>query len=342
MKFLFIGDPHIKNDNSQEIDILIKEIERVFTLTRPDFIIIAGDVMHYHEKIYTPALNKSLDFIRAVSQLAFTYILVGNHDYENNSQFLSQNHWMNALKKWDRVKIVDDVVNETDYMLVPYVFPGRFVEALETKTDMLEWKRKKVIFAHQEFKGCKMGSILSTEGDSWGVDDPQVVSGHIHDNQKVGNVYYPGTPLHHTFGDNDEKVLCVVDISTNNVNITDYPLNVPKKQIMKASLRELTSKKELKDFVQRIEENMSAKIKVKIDGTTEEFRLFKETREYKELVEKGVKFQLQREKGHISENEEVKEVGHFKDILEKMVDEDEEMVRELYDELFGEEMVIQV
>ncbi len=348
MKFLFIGDPHIKNDNSEDIDLLMKEIKRIYDITSPDAIIIAGDVMHYHEKIYTPSLNKSLDFIRFLSNLAFTYIIVGNHDYENNSQFLTENHWMNALKKWDRIKIVDNVVNETDFMLVPYVFTGRFIEALETQTDMLEWQKKKVIFAHQEFKGCKMGSILSTDGDVWLDEYPQIVSGHIHDNQRVGsNIYYPGTPLHHSFGDSDTKVLCMVEITDQSKYpvITDYTLNVPKKQIIKTTLRELSDKKELKDFLRKIDDNIEKnKIKVKIEGTTDEFKMFKETKEYKQLIEKGVKFQLLRENARLIETESAEneeKVGQFKQILEKLIDEDDAFVRQVYDELFGEELVIQ-
>ena len=35
------------------------------------------------------------------------YVLVGNHDYINNSQYLSGNHWMTVFKGWENVKVVD-------------------------------------------------------------------------------------------------------------------------------------------------------------------------------------------------------------------------------------------
>ncbi len=50
--------------------------------------------------------------------------------------------------------------------MVPYVPPGRFVEALNI-IDNEWWKNVNCIFAHQEFYGCKMGAIESIEGDKW-------------------------------------------------------------------------------------------------------------------------------------------------------------------------------
>jgi hypothetical protein len=91
---------------------------------------------------------------------------------------------MNSLKNWNNIQIVDKVIDKDYYMLCPSVFPGRFIEAIETETK--HCRKKKLIFAHQEFKGCKMGAIVSTVGDEWEEKYPFIISGHFHDNQKVG------------------------------------------------------------------------------------------------------------------------------------------------------------
>ena len=44
--------------------------------------------------------------------LAPTYILVGNHDFQNNSQFLTDNHWMTGMKEWKNTVVVDKVVTK--------------------------------------------------------------------------------------------------------------------------------------------------------------------------------------------------------------------------------------
>jgi hypothetical protein len=226
-------------------------------------------------------------------------------------------------------------------MIVPYVFPGRFIEALETgcHQDKEEWKSKKVIFSHQEFRGCKMGAIVSLEGDEWNSEYPQVISGHIHDNQKVGtNIYYPGTPLQHAFGDSDIRVVCSVEIGEDikddikDITITDHHLNVPKKHIIKSSIKDI---EKINEKMSKIEKNnKNNKIKVKIEGTQEEFKLFKETKEYKDMISNGVKIQLQKQKSDILEISKDKEsVGDFRDILEKMINNDEHLVKKIYDEI---------
>lgn len=325
MRFLFIGDPHIKTDNGEEVDILLSEIYRITKEINYDFIVVGGDVMHYHERLFTQALNKSLDFLKNLSKIAYTYVLVGNHDMINNQQFLTDQHWMNVMKSWQNIKIVDDVVEFEDFMLCPYVFPGKFVEALETKTK--DWKNKMLIFAHQEFKGCKMGAIESVDGDEWNDEYPQIISGHIHDNQKVGkNIYYPGTPLQHAFGDSDIRILCDIQIdkSLKLLKIIDTSLNVPKKQILKTNI------KDIKNILGKIDNIENSKIKIKLDANTDEFKVFKDSKEYKELIDKGVKIQLQKNKDKIKD---IVENGNFIEILEKIVSNDEPLVKNLYDEI---------
>jgi len=333
MKFLFIGDVHIKTDNSEEIDILMTEIDRVCSEEKYDYIVVGGDVMHYHERLFTQCLNKSLYFLNKLAKIAYTYVLVGNHDYVNNSEFLTENHWMNSLKTVDNLKIVDNVLEFEDFILCPYVYAGRFIEALETVTK--NWSSKKLIFAHQEFKGCKMGAIVSTEGDEWKEDYPYVISGHIHDNQKVGNnIYYPGTPLQHSFGDSDTRVLCDISLEKgkNTPDIKDINLNVPKKCIIKTNLSNLKDiKKDLKDIKER-----NNKVKIKLDITNEEFKLFKDTKDYKELINSGVKIQLNKKKEKREDkidSNEIEDSLNFTYLLESMIDGDEAMVREIYNEV---------
>lgn len=328
MKFLFIGDPHIKQDNSDEVDILINEIERVFNEEKPDYIVVGGDVMHYHERLYTQSLNKSLEFFKKLTSLSYTYVLVGNHDYINNSEFLTENHWMNSLKNWDNIKIVDKVINESFFILCPYVYPGRFIEALETECK--EWKNKKLIFAHQEFKGCKMGAIMSLIGDEWDEKNPFVISGHIHDNQKVGNnILYPGTPLQHAFGDNEKRVLCLIELDEKDDNdelrIKEIPLNVPKKRIIKKKLNEI------KDINT---DNINENTKIKLDVSVEEFKLFKETEDYKNLIKKGVKIQIQKkkEKDILLSDTENKNID-FIETLKELIKDEEDLVKKLFNDI---------
>lgn len=303
MKILFIGDPHIKTDNHHEVDILLSELEKICKSISFDRIIIGGDVMHYHERIFTQALNKTLHFINTLSTYAPIDVLVGNHDMINNQQFLTSNHWLTIFYNHQNIHIIDKPVkrniNNFIFMLCPYVQNKRFIEALETVDQ--NWKECNVIFAHQEFKGCKMGAIVSTEGDEWNKEYPQVISGHIHDHQIIDNIYYPGTPLQHSFGDSDKRIVCYID---EEQTITPIDLDVPKKKIVKATLSTLPEIKE-------------SSTKIKLSATQEEFKLFKQTEQYKEYMEKGVKIQLEKVKIEIHSDQKT-----FQTILDDLIIKD--------------------
>ena len=328
MKILFIGDPHIKTDNNEEVSILLLELQKKCELHHFDRIIIGGDLMHYHERIFTQALNKTLEFVVTLSKYAPVDIIVGNHDMINNQQFLSSHHWMHVLSHLENVFVIDKPVcrkiDDFTFLICPYVFPGRFIEALETECK--EWKTMNVIFAHQEFKGCKMGAIISKDGDEWKDDNPLVISGHIHDNQRIGkNIYYPGTPLQHAFGDTDKRIVCYID---ENGLCTDLPLDVPIKKIINSEIKDL---KEIK-----VKSNESIKLKLK--GTAEECKLFKQTAVYTEYINKGVKIQFEVGDKSVSMslkvNEDTKKKTTFRSILENSVQMDgDTLLLKIYKEL---------
>jgi len=317
MKILFIGDPHIKTDNHIDIDILLSELEKICQSITFDLIIVGGDIMHYHERIFTQALNKTLHFIKTLSKYAPIDILVGNHDMINNQQFLTSNHWLNVFSEKNISVIDKPIKKQIDkfiFMLCPYVFPGRFIEALETVDK--NWQECNVIFAHQEFKGCKMGSIISVEGDEWKQEYPQIISGHIHDNQIINNIYYPGTPLQHSFGDSEKRIVCYID---ENNKIINLDLNVPKKKIVKATLSTLPEIKE-------------TSMKIKLSATQEEFKLFKQSEQYKEYIDKGVKIQLEKTKSEIHSDQKT-----FQTILDDLILKDgNSLLKKIYKSIINE------
>ncbi len=319
MKFLFIGDPHIRVENFASFDKLTKMIEKVVDEQKVDIILVAGDVMHYHERLHTLALNKSIDFLVDMGKLCKVVCLVGNHDMINNQQFLSQNHWMRHYKdRLPNVDVIDTVqsyeMKGVRFMCCPYVYPGRFVEALESATPKtgngFHWGESDIIFAHQEFKGCKMGAIVSEIGDQWDESWPQVVSGHIHDYQKPQpNVFYPGTPMQHSFGDKGDNIILLIDVN-REIRFTEIQTEVEKKKTVYTSIDDVS-----KVLEKGIKSTEDEKVKVAIKGTADEFKVFKDSKEYKELVKAGVTVAFKQEARVRPEMEESVDEDDFHDIL---------------------------
>lgn len=321
MKVIAIGDPHFRVENVVEVDMFMDRIERLCKKEKPDIIVILGDLLHTHEKIFTIALNKAYEFVRKMRDIAPTYVLVGNHDYIQNSQFLTENHWMNAMKDWDNVTIVDTVVdvvrNGVKLVFVPYVPNGRFLEALDTG----DWKGAECIFAHQEFAGCKMGAIISIEGDRWPEDYPLVVSGHIHSKQTPQpNIYYTGSAMQHAFGESEKNTIPIFTFSPYSLREVD--LELPRKKIVYMDMDKVD------EFVPKESQDQ---VKITLSGNYDEFKTFKKTEKYKELTKNGTKVVFKAKKEEKMEAKQTSESG-FKDILYRLVCETEnETLMEFYE-----------
>lgn len=226
---LVIGDVHFAVKNLQDADALIEKTETAVRRLKPDFIVCLGDTLDQHESIHVDPLTRSVKFLEMLARHALTFLLIGNHDRRNNSDFMTEIHPFTAMKHCPNIVIVDyatkyEVSNKNgskaNFLFVPYVAPGRLYEALD-HIDLAElgeetWRSPSIdaIFCHQEFYGVQMGPIKSTAGDVWDVTWPLVISGHIHDYQLLQpNLIYVGTPMQQTFSESPNKAITLFDFN---------------------------------------------------------------------------------------------------------------------------------
>lgn len=312
-----IGDTHFRVDNISIVDILIKELLKNLKEKSPDIIILLGDILHDHERLHTIALNRAYHLIKELRKIAPVYVIVGNHDMINHEQFLTDQHWMNAMKLWENVTIVDQVIhlekNECNFMLCPYVAPGRFIEALETN-DGYSWRDCDILFAHQEFKGCKMGAMISEIGDEWDIDWPQVVSGHIHKKQiPQDNIFYTGSSMQVAYGETDDNIILMIDIDEAGIEFEEIELKIPRKRIIYIESSQFDSFK--------IPETID-QIKVTIKGSYEDFKNLKKSNKYKEMIKNGFKISYKHSKIEEKANVTQHDTVDFDQILKKLIEEE--------------------
>lgn len=302
MKILFIGDPHFKINNIEFVDIFIEKSmeiihQNIKLYGSNDLLcVIAGDILDTHERLHQIPYHKALDFIKAISDLIKVVVLVGNHDYINNQQFLSKYHWMLPLKYYKNVYIADNILDsetflntQYKFMFVPYVPPGRFIEALNTYKNR-DWKDNTCIFAHQEFRGCNLGKQNSENGDAWPLDYPLVVSGHIHKpHQPQKNIIYPGSVLQHTFGEeHNDTGLLLIDFTKNSFEKIKVDIPLMKSVEIKCS--------EFEDYLKKLKLKPLERIRIFCIGNDSEFKKIKKLKCYSNLPT-GVKicFKLSQE-----------------------------------------------
>jgi hypothetical protein len=278
---------------------------------------VGGDVLHTHERVHTVPLNKAYILISRLREIAPTYVLVWNHDAINNQIFLTDQHWMNGMKEWANVVIVDQVrslvIDDMRLVFVPYVPNGRFVEALDTLHE--DWRDATCIFAHQEFAGCKMGAITSIDGDRWSEDLPQVVSGHIHSKQRPQtNIFYPGSSLQVAFGESQSNIIPVLTFEGvgEMYEADEVDLGLPRKKIVNMDVDEIARFTPPED---------GDKVRLTLSGCEDQFKAIKKTLQYKKLVERGVKIVFRKKRSELrgAAEAQVPDGVHFTEILDEMV-----------------------
>lgn len=278
---LLIGDIHFKHNFIQRgnefISFIEQNIERIVDEHNIEFIVILGDTLDTHKIIHSQAIGMVCDLIEILRNVRPVYIIVGNHDYINNQQYLTNMHSLLAFKAWGNVHVIDDVVEEIygdlSFIFCPYVPPGRFKQALEDNAEV--WELSDAIFCHQEFYGCQLRGKTSDEGDVWESEYPHVFSGHIHTEQHLENVHYPGSSIQYYDWESPDKFMWAVKFEQNQQpQISKIPIPLTKKisNVINAS----------KPSKIRIDPNSETKFI--IEGTSDEIEKFRSTDTFKKIL----------------------------------------------------------
>lgn len=190
MKFLVLGDLHIKTSNISEVSIYFAKLEKYLQENPVDICISAGDCLDSHEKINAICLNKAVEYVKLTTKYAETIMLQGNHDAYFNSYFLTDNHWMNCLKHHPRLTVVDTVIIKEYPILEEKIMSdviknvkNNAIKSLESKdkTDKTEKKISnkksiKIVYCPYVADG-KFISALNTRKGEW--EDADVIFSHV-------------------------------------------------------------------------------------------------------------------------------------------------------------------
>jgi len=285
VKVLVIGDPHFKVSNSQETEEMAAEIIRVATEQSPTFIVCLGDTLDKFANIHVAPLVRATLFLKSLSEIAPLFLLIGNHDRVNNNVFCTDHHPFVSLKTWEYTTVVDTPIvhlcEGMKFTFVPYVSCGRFMEALSLTEG---WEDSTCIFAHQEFKGAKMGAIMSEHGDEWSPDAPLVISGHIHDYDRLQpNILYVGTPIQHGFADKDDKTISIFTFEDQSWEEHRVQLQVRKKKTVRLPVGSIVGYTPPEDVI----------LKIVLYGSSEEIRSIMKSEHINKLRKKGIKITYQ-------------------------------------------------
>jgi len=345
LKILALGDAHFQTNNIREVNIFLDKLKQYITknMQELDIICIMGDILHTHERLNITPLNKAIEFVELCASMKPTYVIVGNHDCEFNSIFLTTNHWLNCLKNKNNIKIIDNVTIETikeqKIVFCPYVPDGRFIEALNTKKT--QWEDSKCIFSHVTIRDCKMGTIIAKDADEWKEEYPFLISGHIHGSQWVGkNMFYTGSILQVSVDEDPEKYIILVTISSKDKpDIQCIDLQLPKKKIIYVDISEIDEYK--------VPNEPETTYSLYLIGNYEQFKAFRKSNKYKELQKfpqigssKNIKFKpnkldIKNNIKHFEDLQKLKQKNFYELLMENFNNEKDKITNKLMTSLLN-------
>ena len=271
MKIILIGDLHIRKDNLDIMRKVCSEILQIIESKTPDLVVVLGDTEDRHENLFMPANTDAIKFFKSIASYCELIVLIGNHDRENNSVFLTDVSPYVGLKEHHNITIVDTTIwdKEKNFIYTPYVSNGRFNEALskvgyfpfKDGNVNLEGDQPRIIFAHQEFENCLLGTKTSSDGDVWSQHLPQIFSGHIHEYQTLPKICYVGTPVQNNYGEGTDKALMMVYLEENSINCERIRLmSAPTRKTIHMTIADLPN------FANLIPPNCLVKVIMHIDA----------------------------------------------------------------------------
>ena len=320
--FLVVGDIHIKQKNLQRSELILSEIGKAILETKPGLgTIILGDVFDNHGTVHLSCQRLYTEFIEHYSKPCLIHVL-GNHEMVNSVELLPQDH---ALVPFKHHLLASGQMGELP-CYIPITQPRKlyfrqidtflgFIPFIPPKTDfslsLASMGDLPLVFCHQEFEGAVFNAKAEKSQIGDEVPDRYIISGHIHHNQTLGKVWYPGTPAQNNFGENADKHIYLIEVHPTQqppyTVVETITLDIPK-----FITHRITIEQARNDFT--FVENDDSKRFI-IEGTRSELLAFKSTEQFQTLCNQGkVKFVVKEE---AKPEKDKKETKSFQELLKE-------------------------
>lgn len=189
---LFIGDPHLKITNFEQSVALLRWIEEMVDIYKPDIVCNLGDTFDTHAIVRSELLAEFKYHVERISAKCPYWYVLGNHD-----TFKPKDGKYHALQAFNvpNFTVFDKNTELDGITIIPYIANHKDFP-LQTQS---------ICITHNTFIGADYGFKREDCGvDAGKVSADIIISGHIHKRQSFGKVTYPGTPYANSANDVDQ------------------------------------------------------------------------------------------------------------------------------------------
>lgn len=219
-RFLLTGDLHLSDNPRDSYRFnLLQVIKTTCRKTKPDALIIAGDLTEEKDRHPARLVNRIVDELKELAEIVPVVIDQGNHDYKE------EEHPFFAFVR--HLRRVQWISKPTEYAKGMLILPHSHDPARDWEN--IDLANYPMIICHQTFNGAQVGFGRGLEGV-----DPDILPkksttfcGDIHVPQEFGKkLVYIGAPYHVDFGDDYKaRMIWVQDNPRNwvSVDTSQYP-----------------------------------------------------------------------------------------------------------------------
>lgn len=210
--FLLIGDVHAvpaELEDCRRLSVLVERVLADHPVARP---VLMGDQHHSHGVIHLATLAYWRDVLRAWGGAEKVIALVGNHDKGARD---NPEHGRTAMDAYRDLALVASPRVDVGGVAFVSHFPDPQEFLASCKAAGSSWNANTTLVCHQTFLGCEEdGRPLQDGIDPALVPYEQIVSGHIHQGQSFGKVWYVGAPRWRTLTDaaSPERAIWLVEV----------------------------------------------------------------------------------------------------------------------------------
>jgi len=192
-KILFIGDLHLKINNFEQCINVLKWIEEMVDVHKPDIVCNLGDTFDTHAVVRSELLKEFKDHVSRITPKCPYWYVLGNH-----CQYKPKDAKYHALQCFNipNFHVFDKTTELEGITIVPYV----------AKFEDFPLQTQSICITHNTFIGADYGFKREDCGvNADKVSADIIISGHIHRRQSFGKVTYPGTPFANSANDVDQS-----------------------------------------------------------------------------------------------------------------------------------------